>query len=186
MNRVLQTTLSSLLVLGALAACDTAEPGTASSAGTTTTAAAATTTTVAKPAGPPPAPTPSTDGQCPYLASSFVQEANGQLVRKVRLSADQPNPACFFYANATDVQLSIWVFQGDPATAKAVVDRAAPVSASSPATAPAGWNGGSLTTDTGAVYAVAKDGSAVVVTSNQKQTIKARRVAETVVGNLGL
>jgi predicted small lipoprotein YifL len=183
MNRVLLTALPSLLVLGALAACGTAGP---TSASTTTTSAMATTTTTTVPAGPPPVPEPAADGQCPYLPSSFVQEANGQLVRKVRLSADQPNPACFFYANASDVQLSVWVFEGDPKTAKAVVDRAAPVADSSPATAPAGWNGGSLTTDTGAVYAVAKDGNAVVVTSNQKQTIKARRVVETVVTNLGL
>ncbi|MFD0200045.1 MULTISPECIES: DUF2020 domain-containing protein [Saccharothrix] len=183
MNRVLLTALPSLLVIGALASCATAEPTSAPDAATTTSAVAKTTTT---PAGPPPPPEPSADGQCPYLASSIVQEANGQLVRKVRLSADQPNPACFFYANGTDVQLSVWVFQGEPATAKAVVDRAAPVADSSPASAPAGWNGGSLTTDAGAVYAVAKDGNAVVVTSNQKQTIKARRVAETVVGNLGL
>jgi UPF0176 protein len=184
MNRVLLTALPSLLVLGVLAACATAEPESAPAAGATTTAAAMTTTTA--PAGPPPAPEPATDGQCPYLASSVVQEANGQLVRKVRISAAEPNPACFFYANATDVQLSVWVFEGAEATAKAVVDRAAPVASSSPASAPAGWNGGSLTTDTGAVYAVAKGGTAVVVTSNQKQTIKARRVAETVVGNLGL
>ncbi|MFJ6670481.1 DUF2020 domain-containing protein [Actinosynnema sp. NPDC091369] len=184
MNRVLLTALPSLLVLGALAACATAEPSSAPTAGTTTSAVAKTTTTT--PAGPPPVPEPSADGQCPYLASSVVQEANGQLVRKVRLSADQARPACFFYANATDVQLSVWVFEGEPATAKAVVDRAAPVADSSPASAPAGWAGGSLTTDTGAVYAVSKGGSAVVVTSNQKQTIKARRIAETVVGNLGL
>ncbi|GAB2998423.1 DUF2020 domain-containing protein [Saccharothrix stipae] len=184
MNRVLLTALPSLLVLGVLAACGAAEPASAPTTGTTTSAAATTTTTT--PAGPPPAPAPTSDGQCPYLASSVVQEANGQLVRKVRLSADQPDPACFFYADATDVQLSVWVFHGEPATAKAVVDRAAPVADSSPASAPAGWNGGSLTTGTGAVYAVAKGGDAVVVTSNQKQTIKARRIAETVVGNLGL
>ncbi len=184
MNRVLLTALPSLLVLGALTACATAEPTSAPTAGAATSAAAKTTTTT--PAGPPPAPEPATDGQCPYLASSVVQEANGQLVRKVRLSADQPDPACFFYANGTDVQLSVWVFRGEPATAKAVVDRAAPVAGSSPASAPAGWSGGSLTTDAGAVYAVAKDGSAVVVTSNQKQTVKARRIAEAVVGNLGL
>ena len=184
MNRVLLTALPSLLVVGVLTACGAAEPA----AGPTTgpTSAVAKTTTTTPPAGPPPAPEPAADGQCPYLASSVVQEANGQLVRKVRLSADQPDPACFFYADASDVQLSVWVFTGEPATAKAVVDRAVPVAESSPASSPAGWTGGSLSGDTGAVYAVAKDGNAVVVTSNQQQTIKARRIAETVVGNLGL
>ncbi|WP_447004997.1 DUF2020 domain-containing protein [Saccharothrix isguenensis] len=182
MNRALHTALPSLLVLGALVACGTADPSPTPATETSTVAP----TTTAGPAGPPPPPEPVTDGQCPYLASSVVQEANGQLVRKVRLSADQPNPACFFYADGSDVQLSVWVFQGDAMMAKAVVDRAAPVADSNPAAAPEGWNGGSLTTDTGAVYAVAKDGHAVVVTSNQKQTIKTRRVAETVVGNLGL
>ena len=182
MNRVLLTALPSLLVLGALAACGAAEP-TAATPAATRSAAAVTTTT---PAGPPPAPEPTSDGQCPYLGTSVVQEANGQIVRKVRLSADQPDPACFFYADGTEVQLSVWVFHGDPATAEAVVDRATPVADSNPATEPAGWEGGSLSTDTGAVYAVAKGGDAVVVTSNQKQTIKARQIVKTVVANLGL
>uniref|UniRef100_UPI0031D824DC DUF2020 domain-containing protein n=1 Tax=Saccharothrix mutabilis TaxID=33921 RepID=UPI0031D824DC len=182
MNRVLRTALPSLLALGALAAC-TAEPAPVATSAPSAAGTAATTTA---PAGPPPEPEPTADGQCPYLESSYVAEANGQLVRKVRLSADRPDPACFFYANATDVQLSVWVFHGDPATAKAVVDRAAPVDKSSPASAPDGWKGGSLVLPEGAVYAVAKDGDAVVVTSNQKQSIKAKRVAETVVANLGL
>lgn len=138
------------------------------------------------PAGPPAFPEPSADGVCPYLDTPFVAEANGQLVRNVRLSADQPHPACFFYADATDIQLSVWVYQGDGKTAKAIVDRAAPIADSNPAMVPQGWNGGSLATDTGAVYAVAKDGNAVVVTSNQQQTVKARRIAGTVVGNLKL
>jgi hypothetical protein len=131
-------------------------------------------------------PQPVTDGQCPYLSNAAVQEANGQLVRKTRLSEDQPNPACFFYANATDVQLSVWVYEGDAKTAKAIVDRAAPIAQSSPASAPEGWTGGSLASEVGAVYAVAKDKTAVIVTSNQQQTIKARRITETVVTNLKL
>jgi hypothetical protein len=102
------------------------------------------------------------------------------------LSQDQSIPACFFYANATDVQLSVWVYEGDATIAKQIVDRAAPIAQSSPATAPEGWNGGSLVSDTGAVYAVAKGINAVVVTSNQEQTIKARRITETVVTNLNL
>ncbi|RKT51855.1 DUF2020 domain-containing protein [Saccharothrix australiensis] len=183
MNRALRNALSSLLVLGALTACGSADPTVPTP---TTAKSAPATQSTAAPAGPPPVPQPTADGTCPYLASAFVAEANGQLVRKTRLSADQPDPACFFYANAEDVQLSVWVFHGDAKTAKAVVDRAAPVADSSPASAPDGWVGGSLAGAEGAVYAVAKEGDAVVVTSNQKQTIKARRIAETVIGNLGL
>ncbi|MEU4801474.1 DUF2020 domain-containing protein [Actinosynnema sp. NPDC023587] len=184
MNRALRIALPSLLVLGALTACGTAEP--AESGPPTASAASSTPSSAPGPAGPPPVPEPVAEGTCPYLEPGVVAEANGQLVRKVRLSADQPRPACFFYANGTDVQLSVWVFQGVERTAKAVVDRAAPVADSSPASAPAGWAGGSLVGDTGAVYAVAKGGAAVVVTSNQQQTIKAKRIAETVIGNLGL
>ena len=172
-----------LPLLGVLAACGTVGgqaspvPADQRQQVTTTTSAAATV---------PPAPKPVNDGTCPYLTTGFVAEANGQRVPKVKLSTDEPHPACFFYANATEVQLSVWVFEGEPGAAEAVVDRAAPVSDSNPATEPAGWEGGSLTNDGGAVYAVAKGGSAVVVTSNQKQTIKAREVAKQVVANLGL
>ncbi|MEU6154865.1 DUF2020 domain-containing protein [Actinosynnema sp. NPDC047251] len=184
MNQALRIALPSLLVLGALTACGSGEPAKTTSPAPPATSVAH--SSAPAPAGPPPVPEPAAAGTCPYLEKSFVAEANGQLVREVRLSADQPRPACFFYANATDVQLSVWVFEGDAKTAKAVVDRAAPVADSSPASAPAGWAGGSLSGAQGAVYAVAKDGAAVVVTSNQQQSIKAKRIAETVIGNLGL
>lgn len=184
MNRVASHVLPSLLLFGVLAACTS----TPQSAPTTAVPPATTIapTTASTPTGPPAPPEPTADGTCPYLDTKFVQEANGQLVRKVRLSADAPNPACFFYSDAANVQLSVWVYQGDVKSAKAIVDRAAPVADSSPATVPAGWNGGSLSNPDGAVYAVAKLGNAVVVTSNQQQSIKARRVAETVVANLQL
>ncbi|MEU5691094.1 DUF2020 domain-containing protein [Actinosynnema sp. NPDC020468] len=175
--------LTALPVLALLGACSPAPAASPTSQVVPTTTQAPTTTT---PAGPPPAPVPAGEGKCPYLDSSVVAQYNGQLVRRVEISDDRPTPACFFYADATNVQLSVWVFQGTPAIAKAVVDRAAPIATSSPATSPTGWNGGSLTTEEGAVYAVAKEGSAVVVTTNQKQTVKAKRLVEAVVGNLGL
>lgn len=183
MNRVPLLALSAVLSLGVLVACTgTSAPGAQAPQSATKTAE----TTSATPTGPPPTPEPSADGECPYLPSTDVAQANGQLVRKVRLSEGAPTPACFFYADATDVQLSVWVFQGEPTTAKAVVDRAAPIASSNPASSPEGWNGGSVSNDQGAVYAVAKGGAAVVVSSNQQQTIKAKRIAETVVANLGL
>jgi len=186
MNRVATHVLPPLLLIGALAACSTTTPQSAST--TVPTAASGTakpTTASPTPTGPPAVPEPTVDGACPYLDTKFVQEANGQLVRKVRLSADQPDPACFFYANETEVQLSVWVYRGDVKTAKAIVDRAAPLD-SFPASVPEGWKGGSLYDDKGSVYAVAKLGNAVVVSSNQQQTVKGRRVTEAVVANLKL
>jgi hypothetical protein len=169
-----------LPLLGVLAACgtDVAQnvpvPTTQTQQITTTTSAAPTV---------PPAPQPAADGTCPYLATGFVAEANGQRVPKVKLSTDEPHPACFFYANATEIQLTVRVYVGDERVAKLIVNEAAP-DGSQPASSPAGWTGGYVSNDTGVVYAVSKAGSAVVVTSNQKQSIKARRIAEEAITSL--
>ena len=163
--------------------------GTQSQAGVPTprasepTAQQPTTTT---PAPPPASPEPTANGPCPYLPTNFVQDANGQRVSKVRISADKPNPACFFYRADGKIQLTAWVFSGDPKQAKALVDQAAPVATANPAELPGGWTGGAQATDTGAVYAVAKAGTAIVITTNQEQTIKAKRVAEKAIETLGL
>ncbi|WP_018684234.1 DUF2020 domain-containing protein [Actinokineospora enzanensis] len=138
------------------------------------------------PAVAPPAPEPVADGPCPYLESSVVADANGQHVTKVRTSADKPHPTCFFYRPDGSLQLTVRLYSGDVAVAKAIVDEAAPIATSNPASSPAGWKGGSLSGDKGALYAVAKGGNAVVVTTNQEQTIKARRITETVIGTLAL
>jgi hypothetical protein len=135
---------------------------------------------------PPPSPVPAADRACPYLDKTFVAEANGQRVGRVSVSADKPNPACFFYRSDGTMQLTVQVYVGDPRTAKALVDQAAPVATSNHADSPAGWTGGAQATDNGAVYAVAKAGAAVVVTTNQAQTIKARRMTERVIATLAL
>jgi UPF0176 protein len=171
-----------LPLLGVLAACGTEVspgvpvPATQTQQVTTTTSAAPTV---------PPAPQPVTDGTCPYLATSFVAEANGQRVPKVKLSTEKPHPACFFYANATEVQLTVRVYVGDERVAKLIVNEAAP-EGSQPATQPTGWTGGYVSGDTGVVYAISKADAAVVVTSNQKQSIKARRIAEEAIKGLKL
>jgi hypothetical protein len=135
---------------------------------------------------PPPSPVPAADRACPYLDKAFVAEANGQRVGRVSVSTDKPNPACFFYRSDGTVQLTVQVYVGDPETAIALVDQAAPVATSNYADAPPGWTGGAQATDNGAVYAVAKAAAAVVVSTNQAQTIKARRVAERAIATLDL
>ncbi|RLK60188.1 DUF2020 domain-containing protein [Actinokineospora cianjurensis] len=169
----------------ALAACTSTEPP-ADQPRSTTAVAAPTQSTSRAATAAPPAPEPVADGPCPYLESSVVADANGQHVTKVRTSGDKPHPACFYYRPDGSVQLTVRVYTGEPAIAKLVVDEAAPIASSNPASSPAGWTGGSLSSDKGAVYAVAKAGTAVVVSTNQEQTIKARRITETVITNLGL
>jgi hypothetical protein len=173
------------LIVATTAGCTvTGEPRAAQTSGS---APSATTTTTTAPAVVPPEPVPVRDGACPYLETAFVADTNGQRVGRVRLSADQPHPACFFYRADGGEQLRVWVLIGvDPVVAKAVVDRAAPVASSDPATLPGGWQGGKQPTGTGAVFAVARAGTAVVVITNQKQTIKASRIAERVIATLGL
>src|SRR5205823_11486752 len=97
----------------------------------------------------------------------------------------QQHPTCFFYRPDGGLQVTVRLYGGDPQVAKAIVNQAAPIASSNPATEPAGWNGGSEATGDGAVYAVAKQGNAVVVTTNQQQTIKARRIAEQAISALG-
>lgn len=134
----------------------------------------------------PPDPQPTGAGPCPYLTTTFVADANGQHVSKVQTSADKPYPACFFFALNGKLQLTAEVYTGDPGVANALVDKAAPVDTSNPATDPAGWQGGYQSTPTGAVYAVAKGGAAVIVTTDQQQTVKARTVARQAISALAL
>jgi UPF0176 protein len=137
---------------------------------------------------PVPAPQPMAEGPCPYLAAAAVQAANGERVVAVRISdtgPDRPEPACFFYAANGTVQLRTWIIATTPQVARATVDAAAPVASSDLAELPGGWSGGSQPTADGAVFAVSRQGSAVVVTTNQRQTIGARRIAEQVIAALG-
>ena len=133
----------------------------------------------------PPAPEPTAAGPCPYLQTAWVARTNGQRVSKVRVSAGEP-PACFFYTLSGKQQLMVRVYTGEPAVATAIVNDAAPIERSNPASEPAGWKGGYMSREGGAVYAVASDGTAVVVTTNQQQSVKAREVVERAIEALGL
>ncbi len=157
---------------------------------TPTTAPAASGTPTVAPPEPlvlPDVPTAGAEGTCPYLAGDVVAAFNGERVTRTRLDPTLDPPACFFDSYGDTQQLSTWVLRAaSPAAATAVVDRAAPVATTDPADQPAGWTGGSSGGSDGAVYAVAKGSVAVVVTSDQAQSVKARRVAEQVITTLGL
>lgn len=166
-----------------------------------TSSAPATTTASATPTAAPPSAAPTTDpaaalpavptaqvaGDCPYLSANDVAAFNGEKVLGVKLDPAQSPPACFFAQYGGVQQLSVWVYEAPSAAlATAAVDRAAPVASTDPADQPAGWTGGSRGGTGGAVYAVAKGAVAVVVTTNQEQSVKARRVTEQVITALGL
>jgi hypothetical protein len=84
------------------------------------------------------------------------------------------------------VQLRTWIVVATPELAHATVDAAAPVATSDLVELPGGWSGGSQPTADGAVFAIARHGTAVVITTNQQQTIGARRIAEQVITALNL
>lgn len=136
-------------------------------------------------ANPPAVAEPTEEGPCPYLDDAFIEETNGQRVGDTKISVGE-TPACYFYRADGDVQLAIQVYSGDPAVAQAFVDKVAPVDTANPAELPGGWAGGAQPTDVGAVYAVAKEGTAVVVVTNQEQTLKAKLVAQEAISTLGL
>jgi hypothetical protein len=134
----------------------------------------------------PPDPQPARTAECPYLSNETVQDANGQHVTKSSVSADEPHPTCFFYRPDGSLQLTVRVYVGKCDVATALVNKAAPVDTSNPADEPSGWKGGYQPAGDGVVYAVAKGDAAVIVTSNQKQSIKARTVAKKAIAALKL
>ena len=130
---------------------------------------------------------PAKTAACPYLDQNEVQNDNGQHVASVKISSSadgQPHPVCYFYRPDGHLQMTVRVYVGTPTVATAVVNQAAPIKSSSPADQPPGWNGGSQAMSDGAVYAIAKGGTAIVVLSNQLQSIKCRLVATAVVQDL--
>lgn len=123
------------------------------------------------------------------MPAASVEAVNGQRVAAVRVSEtgpERPYPACFFLTGNGAVQLRAWIVVSTPAAAHAAVDAAAPVATSDVAELAGGWSGGSQPTAEGAVFAVARHGTAVVITTNQRQTIAARRIAEQVITTLKL
>nr|WP_236684336.1 DUF2020 domain-containing protein [Corynebacterium epidermidicanis] len=135
-----------------------------------------------------PAPVSRDDNTaCPYLDRQFVADTNGQRVLAQGIDPAFATPACTFYSYADEPQLTVIV--RDMATredAIKVVDWAAPIDTTEPAEEPAGWDGGRRGSPGRAIYAVHKDTHAVVVFSNQDQSLKAELIAKEAIKNLGL
>ena len=126
---------------------------------------------------------------CPYLDTQWVADTNGQRMTGFGVDNRFETPACVFWSFPEEPQLTVIVRTMDTEDdAIAVVDWAAPIDSTEPAEEPSGWSGGrSGSTDgSGALYAVQKGNSAVVVFSNQDQSLKAQLVAAEVIKNLAL
>lgn len=193
MRRAVWLGLPWVAVLGTLAACGPADS--ASSAPSATTITHTITASPSLPAAASLAP-PAKTADCPYISADDVANDNGQHVTTVKISAaddGQPHPVCYFYRPDGALQVTVRVYVGTPQEAVAIVNAAAPVSTSYPASEPTGWSGGlesgpfpGMNNPSNTVYAVSKGGDAVVVVSNQAQSIKARLITTTVIQNLGL
>jgi hypothetical protein len=163
-----------------LGGCGPAVDGAASPASTSSSHASGTSAVSVPPLLPP-----ARSASCPVVSSQEVTYDNAEAVGVVKVSetpAGQPYPVCYFYrAMNGQLGMMVRVYVGDAAVATALVDQAAPVATSNPASEPPGWSGGSMSSQQGAVYAVSHGGTAVIVTSNMTQTIKCRDVATAVV-----
>lgn len=129
---------------------------------------------------------------CPYLDDEWVAQTNGQKITGVALDPRFDPPACVYWSYPEQPQLTVLVrHMPSPEQATAVVDHFAPVDITNPAELPGDWMGGRAGQGVvpgleGALFAVSKDSTAFVVTTNQEQSVKAETVAQEVINNLGL
>ena len=123
---------------------------------------------------------------CPYIGPGWLEETNGQRLTKQGIDTRFPTPACVFWSYQDDPQATV-IVRDMPTVkdARASVDWAAPIDATEPASFD-GWEGGRGVVNEHAVYAVQKDTHAVLVWSNQQQTVKSEQIAKEAIANLGL
>lgn len=130
------------------------------------------------------------------MDTNWVAETNGQRTTGVGIDTRLDTPACVFWSYAqTPPQLTVIVRDmPDEDSAAAVTDWAAPIDTTEPAEDPEGWSGGRAgaammpeglpTGHNGALYAVSKDNKAVVVFTDQEQSIKAELIAKEVIATV--
>lgn len=124
-----------------------------------------------------------------------MEQLTGQAWTATSLDLRFDPPACVFWSHEDAPQAVVTVrHMAGHSDAVDVVDWAAPIDRTTKATEPDGWSGGRGgssdsdygATGDGAVYSVYKDNVAVTVTTAQDQSVKAARIAEETIDNLGL
>lgn len=186
---LLKLPLLSLATVGLLAGCS-AQP-----AQEEAPEVAPTPTTEAAPAVPvdqaPQVPREANDA-CPYLDGQWLAETNGQRLTSQGVDNAFETPACVFYSYPEEPQATVLVRElPNEDYARQVVDWAAPVDSTSPATL-GEWEGGrgqvgqDSQGNPGSVFAVSKGNHTVAVWTNQAQSVKAELIAQKAIENLGL
>ena len=123
---------------------------------------------------------------CPYLDTQWVADTNGQRMTRWGVDKRFSTPACVFWSYPEEPQATVLVRQMPSVDeARAVVDSAAPVEDTELAEFD-GWSGGRGVFEDHSVFAVQKDNHAVVVWSNQLQTLKPQLIAQEAINRLGL
>ncbi|WP_293771632.1 DUF2020 domain-containing protein [uncultured Corynebacterium sp.] len=147
----------------------------------------------AAPDGGLPADTPAEVSEwteCPYLDTQWVADTNGQRMTQLGIDTRFATPACVFWSYPEAPQATVIVRDmGSEDAAHAAVDWAAPIDSTEPVSAADtnGWEGGrGVLSAEMSVYAVAKGTKAVLVWTNQQQTLKAELIAQEAIKNLGL
>ena len=124
--------------------------------------------------------------ECPYLDTQWVADTNGQRMTRVAVDHRFSTPACVFWSYPEEPQASVMVREMPSVEeAREVVDHAAPVDDTEIAEFE-DWTGGRGVLGEEAVFAVQKDTHAVVVRSNQLQTLKPQLIAQEAITRLGL
>ncbi|MCQ9353261.1 DUF2020 domain-containing protein [Corynebacterium sp. 153RC1] len=129
--------------------------------------------------------------ECPYLDTQWVADTNGQRMTGVGIDTRFDTPACVFWSYPEEPQATVIVrHMPDQESAIRVVNWAAPIAETEPVNPPAddpdGWMGGRIGNEFGSKYAVQKGNIAVVVFSNQNQSVKAESIALEAINRLGL
>ncbi|APT93449.1 hypothetical protein CPHO_11720 [Corynebacterium phocae] len=124
---------------------------------------------------------------CPYLDTQWVANTNGQKMTRQATDPRFETPACIFWSYPDAPQATVIVRHLDSVEqARAAVDWAAPIDGTEPVS-DNGWEGGrGVLGPELAVYAVQKGPTAVLVWTNQVQTLKAELIAQEAIKNLGL
>ena len=123
---------------------------------------------------------------CPYLDTQWVADTNGQRMPRWGVDKRFSTPACVFWSYPEEPQATVLIRQMPSVEeARAVVDWAAPVEDTELAEFD-GWSGGRGAFEDHTVFAVQKDNRAVVVWSNQLQTLKPQLIAQEAIKSLGL